>query len=72
MVPFHVMPCPECSVLTQTVSAVPRSRHVYDAKQQRRLMCDTADMSAESNRRRICCVTRQTCLLCHIADMSAV
>ena len=36
------------------------------------LQCDTADMSAVSHGRHVCCVKQQTCLLCHTADMSAV
>ena len=40
--------------------------------QQTCLLCHTADMSAVSHSRHVCCVTQQTCLLCHTADMSAV
>ena len=32
----------------------------------------TADMSAVSHARHVCCVTQQTCLLCDTASMSAV
>ena len=64
------------------------SRHVCCVRQQKCLLCHTADMSAVANSRhaccvtadmsvvlhsrRVCCVTEQTCLLCHTANMSAV
>ena len=46
--------------------------HVRRVTQQTCLPCRTADMSAVSHSRHVCCVAQQTCLLCHTADMSAV
>ena len=40
--------------------------------QQTCLLCDTAETSAVSHSRHVCCATQQTCLLCQTADMSAV
>ena len=51
--------------------AIHRSPRVA-MRQQTCLMCDTADMSAVSHSRNVCCATQQTCLLCHTADMSAM
>ena len=55
--------------------AIHRSPRVH-MRQQTCLLYDTADVSADmsavSHRRHVCCVTQQTCLLCHSADMSAV
>ena len=56
----------------------PRGLEPEDGPLQRRvleqtcLLCHTADMSAASHSRHVCCVTQQTCLLCHAADMLAV
>ena len=76
----HLLPCPECALLSQTMSAVPHNKH--------RLLCRTADMSALSCGRHVCCATQQesllrhttyascttqqTCLLCDTAEMSTV
>ena len=35
-------------------------------------LCHTADMSAVSRSKHLCCVKQQTCLPCHTADTSAV
>ena len=32
------------------------------------LLCRTADMSAVSHSRPVCCITQQTCLLCHLTE----
>ena len=36
--------------------------------QQTCLLCDTADMSAVSHSRHVCCATRQACLLCRTTE----
>ena len=83
-----VKPCPfpnrrACSIslaLKSSSSAVSHSRHC--------LLCPTADMSAVSHNRHVCCITahtsavshsrhvcpviQQSCLLRHMADMAAV
>ena len=38
---------------------------------QTRLLCHTAEMSAASHRRHVCCVTEQTCQMSETADMPA-
>ena len=55
------------------------SRTVCSVSQQKCQLCQTADMSAVSHSRHVCCLTQQafccmthqTCFLCHTADMSA-
>ena len=59
----HFLPCPECALLAQTKSALPRSTFLAGSH---------SDMSAVSCSRLVCWATWQTCLLCDTAEMSAV
>ena len=64
MAPSNVLPCPERTVLAQTMSDVPHSNHC--------LLRPKADMYAALHNRYVCSVMQQTCLMCATADMSAV
>ena len=64
---------------TADMSAGSNSKDICSLTQQTGLLCDTADMSAESRcshvrcvKQQVCCETEQTCLVCHTADMPAV
>ena len=59
-----LLPCPECDLLSQTMSAVPHSK--------RHVLCHTACVSVASRSRHASRMTQQTCLQCDKADMSAV